>query len=100
MKQASIFFDKDKYFSDKPMADYLMEFLVEQDVIGATLFRGEAGIGENHQIKRPGRLFSFDDPPMVITFIDEDEKVNKALTALRKKVKSGFIVVNQVEIWK
>lgn len=82
------------------MADYLMEFLVEQDVIGATLFRGEAGIGENHQIKRPGRLFSFDDPPMVITFIDEDEKVNKALTALRKKVKSGFIVVNQVEIWK
>jgi PII-like signaling protein len=82
------------------MADYLMEFLVEHDVIGATLFRGEAGIGENHQIKRPGRLFSFDDPPMVITFIDEDEKVNKTLTALRKKVKSGFIVVNQVEIWK
>jgi len=82
------------------MADYLMEFLVDQEVIGATLFRGEAGIGENHQIKRPGRLFSFDDPPMVITFIDEDEKVNKVLTALRKKVKSGFIVVNQVEVWK
>jgi len=100
MKQASIFFDKDKYYSDKPMADYLMEFLVDQEVIGATLFRGEAGIGENHQIKRPGRLFSFDDPPMVITFIDEDEKVNKVLTALRKKVKSGFIVVNQVEVWK
>ena len=100
MKQASIFFDKDKYYSDKPMADYLMEFLVEQEVIGATLFRGEAGIGENHQIKRPGRLFSFDDPPMVITFIDEDERVNKALTELRKKIKSGFIVVSQVEIWK
>ena len=100
MKQASIYFDKDKYYSDKPMADYLMEFLGEQEVIGATLFRGEAGIGENHQVKRPGRLFSFDDPPMMITFIDEDERVNKVLTALRKKVKSGFIVVNQVEVWK
>ncbi len=100
MKQASIFFDKDKYHSDKPMTDYLMEFLVEQGVIGATVFRGEAGFGENHQIKRPGRLFSFDEPPMVITFIDEDERVNNTLTALRKKMKSGFIVVNQVEIWK
>lgn len=100
MKQASIFFDKDKYHSDKPMTDYLMEFLVEQGVIGATVFRGDAGFGENHQIKRPGRLFSFDEPPMVITFVDEDERVNKTLTALRKKMKSGFIVVNQVEIWK
>ncbi len=100
MKQASIFFDKDKYHNDKPMTDYLMEFLVEQGVIGATVFRGEAGFGENHQIKRPGRLFSFDEPPMVITFVDEDERVNNTLTALRKKMKSGFIVVNQVEIWK
>ncbi len=100
MKQASIFFDKDKYFSDKPMGDYLMEFLVDHKVIGATIFRGEAGFGENQQIKRPGQLFSFDDPPMVITFVDEDEKVQQVLTELRKKVKSGFIVVSQVEVWK
>jgi len=100
MKQASIYFDKDKYFNDKPMADYLMEFLQDQNVLGATIFRGEAGFGENKQIKRPGQLFSFDEPPMVIVFIDEDEKVTKALTSLRKKVKSGFIAVNPVEIWK
>lgn len=100
MKQASIYFDKDKYFNDKPMADYLMEFLHESNVRGATIFRGEAGFGESRAIKRPKQLFSFDDPPMVIVFIDEDEKVNQALTLLRKKVKTGFIVVNQVEIWK
>ena len=100
MKQASIYFDKDKYFNDKPMADYLMEFLQDQNVLGATIFRGEAGFGENKQIKRPGQLFSFDEPPMVIVFIDEDAKVTKALTALRKKVKSGFIAVTPVEIWK
>ncbi len=100
MKQASIFFDKDKYSHDKPMGDFLMEFLVNHKVIGATMFRGEAGFGENHQIKRPGQLFSFDEPPMVITFVDEDEKVNTVLTEFRKKVKSGFIVVSQVEVWK
>ena len=100
MKQASIFFDKDKYYNDKPMGDYLMEFLADHKVIGATIFRGEAGFGENQHIKRPGQLFSFDDPPMVIIFVDEDEKVNHVLTELRKKVRSGFIVVNQVEVWK
>jgi PII-like signaling protein len=100
MKQASIFFDKDKYSNDKPMAEYLMEFLMDQGIIGATVFRGDAGFGENHQIKRPGRLFSFDEPPMLITFIDSDERVTKALTALRKKIKTGFIVVTPVEVWK
>lgn len=100
MKQASIFFDKDKYYSDKPMGDFIMEFLVDHKIIGATLFRGEAGFSENQQIKRPGQLFSFDEPPMVMTFVDEDEKVNKVLTELRKKIKSGFIVVTPVEVWK
>ena len=100
MKQVQIFFDKDKFKEDKPMTDYIMEFLAESHIQGATAFRGELGFGESQQIKRPGRLFSFDDPPMLITFVDEDEKIHKVLTAFRKKVKTGFIVVSPVEIWK
>lgn len=100
MTQVQIFFDKDKFKGDKALTDFIMEFLVDNQIVGATAFRGEVGFGENQQIKRPGRLFSFDEPPMMITFIDEDEKVRKVLSAFRKKVKSGFIVVNPVEIWK
>jgi PII-like signaling protein len=100
MIQAQIFFDRDKYKDDKPMTDYIMEFLLDHDIEGATAFRGELGFGTGQKINRPGRLFSFDEPPMVVTFIDEDEKIKKVLTAFRKKVKSGFIVTNAVEIWK
>ena len=100
MIQVQIFFDKDKFKEDKPMADYIMEFLAENDILGATVFQGVLGFGENQKINRPGRLFSFDEPPMLVTFIDQDEKVNKVLTTFRKKVKTGFIVVNPVEIWK
>jgi uncharacterized protein len=100
MIQAQIFFDKDKFKEDKPMTDYIMEFLIENQIIGATAFRGDLGFGEKRQINRPGRLFSFDEPPMVVTFVDEDEKVRKVLTSFRKKVKSGFIVLTHVEIWK
>lgn len=100
MVQVQIFFDKDKFKEDKPMTDFIMEFLASNDILGATAFRGDLGFGENQKIKRPGRLFSFDDPPMVITFIDEDDKVKKVLTALRKKIKTGFIVTHPVQIWK
>lgn len=100
MIQVQIFFDKDKFRDDKPLTDYLMEFLVENEILGATAFRGEVGFGATQKISRPGRLFSFDDPPMLITFIDEDEKVKKVLTIMRKKVKGMFIVMNPVEIWK
>ncbi|MBX7124675.1 MAG: DUF190 domain-containing protein [Cyclobacteriaceae bacterium] len=100
MLQAQIYFDKDKYKDDKPMTDYIMEFLLDQRIAGATAFRGDVGFGEHQHIKRPGQLFSFDEPPMVIVFIDEDEKVRKVLTNLRKKVKTGFIIVSPVEVWK
>lgn len=100
MTQVQIFFDRDKFKDDKHMADYIMEFLAEKEILGATTFRGELGFGENKQIKRPGRLFSFDETPMLVTFIDEDEKVKKVLALFRKKVKTGFIVTNPVEIWK
>lgn len=100
MLQVQIFFDKDKFKDDKPLTDYIMEFLLENGISGATAFRGELGFGESQHIKRPGRLFSFDEPPMLITFIDHDEKVHKVLTSFRKKVKTGYVVVNPVEIWK
>jgi PII-like signaling protein len=100
MIQAQIFFDRDKYKDDKPMTDYIMEFLLDNDIQGATAFRGELGFGSSQKINRPGRLFSFDEPPMVVTFIDQDDKVKQVLAAFRKKVKSGFIVTNAVEIWK
>lgn len=100
MLQVQIFFDQDKFRDNKPLTDFIMEFLAENEILGATAFRGEVGFGENQHIKRPGRLFSFDEPPMLITFIDNDEKVKNVLTVLRKKIKNGFIVVNSVEIWK
>ena len=60
------------------MTDYIMEFLADADILGATAFQGGLGFGENQKIKRPGRLFSFDDPPMLVTFIDEEEKEGEA----------------------
>ncbi|QHS60929.1 DUF190 domain-containing protein [Chitinophaga agri] len=96
MLQAQIFIDKDEVHGTQPLYEFIIQFLLKQNVAGATAFRGVIGFGEHHQLKRPDSLFSFDEPPMLITFIDENEKVLNALTALRTQVSSGFIVISKV----
>lgn len=99
MLQAQIFIDQDDLHGadNKPMNEFVMDFLIQHDVIGATSFRGHSGFGKNQYMKKPSRLFSFDEPPMMITFIDDDEKVLTVLKALRKVMRDGFIVTSKVE---
>ncbi|MFN8356227.1 MAG: DUF190 domain-containing protein [Spirosomataceae bacterium] len=99
MLQAQIYFDKDELLNLRPLHEFILEFLIKQHIQGATLFKGMAGFGPNHRLKLPNALFSFDDVPMVITFIDERAKVEQTLTELRKEVKTGLIVTAEVKAW-
>lgn len=97
MLQAQIFIDKDEIHHDKPLNEFVMDFLIHHNVMGATSFRGHAGFGKNQYMKNPSRLFSFDEPPMLIVFIDEDENVLRVLKELRKEMPTGFIVTSKVD---
>lgn len=99
MIQAQIFIDADELRATQPLQDFIMQFLIKQKISGATVFRGRLGFGENQHLKRPNDFFSFDETPMMITFIDEDEKIKTALTELRKVWGGGFIVTHKVEKW-
>lgn len=97
MLQAQIYIDKDEVHGAQPLYEYIVQFLLKQKVAGATAFRGVIGFGEHHQVKRPDSIFSFDEPPIMITFIDEEEKVLHTLKELRKRISSGFIITTKVE---
>ncbi len=99
MLQAQIFIDKDEQHENSHLQDFIMQLLLKHKMAGATVFRGQIGFGPNQHLKRPGEWFSFDEPPLLITFIDEDAKVKKVLTALREKVKGGLIITHAVEKW-
>ena len=99
MLQAQIFIDKDDLLNDIPLYDFILEFLLDRKIAGATAFEGLSGFGVHHKIKRPDRGFSFDETPLLITFIDEDEKVKEALKELRKLYRGGFIITHVVEHW-
>ncbi len=100
MLQAQIFIDQDDMLDEITSQEYIIRFLISQKVKGLTVFKGISGFGSTQHFNRPNDLFSFDEIPILITFIDDTEKVKAALTALRTKFSGGFIITNEVEQWK
>ncbi len=98
MIQAQIFIDKDELHNEKKLYEFIMEFLLARKVAGATAFEGLIGFGPDRLMQRPKRLFSFDEPPMMIVFIDEDEKAKKVIAELRQEFKGGLIITSHVEV--
>lgn len=99
MLQAQLYIDADELKGTQPLYEFILQFLIRHNIRGATAFRGWFGYGENQRLNRPDDLFSFDEVPVMITFTDDDDKVRAALGALRKEMKSGFIVTHPVEKW-
>lgn len=99
MLQAQIFIDKSDFHGTRPLYDYIMQFLLLHHIDGATVLTGVMGFGRHQQMKRPNELFSFDEPPMLITFIDEAEKVKAVLSKLREEYKGGLIITHQVDLF-
>ncbi|MGC3946563.1 MAG: DUF190 domain-containing protein [Chryseolinea sp.] len=84
MLQAQLFIDLDEMRGDQSLHDYVIKFLSQQNIAGATSFRGYAGFGKHHRVKYPRELFSFDETPAMILFMDEEIKVRKVVSELRK----------------
>ncbi len=100
MLQAQIFIDKDELHNEKKLYEFVMDFLFAAKVEGATAFEGVTGFGPgDRKMQKPNRLFSFDEPPMMITFVDKEEKVKHVIKELRKEFKGGLIITNPVEEW-
>ena len=72
MLQAQIFVDKDELKGTSPLYEFIMQFLLLNRK-WCTALKGD-GLWKNEQMKRPSELFSFDETPMVITFVDEERR--------------------------
>lgn len=99
MTQVQIYIDKDELKGTKPLHEFILQLFIDNGIAGATAFVGHSGFGRHHRLKLPAQQFSFDETPMLITFIDDKKKVIEALTELRKQYRGGFIVTHDVELW-
>lgn len=99
MLQAQIFIDKDELKGNTALHLFIMHLLIDNGIAGATALAGHSGFGKHLRLKQPTQQFSFDETPLIITFIDEDSKVKDALNELRKHYRGGLIVTHPVEQW-
>lgn len=100
MLQAQIFIDRDDRHGAQSVHEFIMQFLLLNQVDGATSFKGTMGFGRNQKMQRPDELFSFDEPPMMITFIDDDIKVQEVLHKLRAEYQGGYIITHTVDFFQ
>ncbi len=97
MLEVKIFLDEADIYDNKPMHDYIMRYLMHHNVIGASVFEAYEGYGKKHHLHHLKGIGTVDESPLMILFIDEEDKVNLILPHLRKVIDDGLIILNKVE---
>ena len=79
----------------------VLQLLQHSEVAGATMLRAHAGFGSHHQLHTEGAgSVAGEHLPIVISFIDVEERVRGLLPELLAMVDVGLVEMHPVEILK
>jgi PII-like signaling protein len=96
-KMIRIHFGEDDRWHGRPLHEAIVEEARRQDLAGATVYRGIEGYGASSRIHRKHLLMS-SDLPLMVSIIDEDEKIQRFLPILERMVGEGLIAISDVEV--
>ena len=97
MLEVTIFLDEDDMYEGHSLHQHIMHYLIHHHMLGASIFAALGGFGHKRHLNYPKRLGAADEEPLMIIFIDEEEKVREVLPHLKEIVKEGLIVAKKVE---
>jgi PII-like signaling protein len=97
MLEVKIFIDTEDLYGTSALHESILRYLLHHGIKGATLFRGVMGFGAHHHLHEPRRFAASDAVPMMILFIDEEERVRKLIPSLKEMIAEGLIVAHKVE---
>ena len=97
-RRVQVFFGEADQVEGRPRYDLLLQYLLREGAAGATVARGVAGFGLNSTIKSATVLRFSVDLPMILTWVDAPERVDRLLPGLRELAGSGIITVEDVGI--
>jgi PII-like signaling protein len=97
-KLLRVFLGEADKWHEAPLYDAIVRKLLMMDIAGATVYRGILGYGaKGHQHKatffHPTR-----DLPIMVSVIDDAEKVSAAAEAIEGMLEDGLIVISDAEI--
>jgi hypothetical protein len=84
-----------------PLYEAIVNRARQLDLAGATVYRGVLGYGAHKRVHRHKTLALSHDDPVMISIVDEEEKINKLLAALETLVRGGCLIsVSDVTVVK
>jgi PII-like signaling protein len=88
--------------SDKWRGEPLYEAIVKRlrlmDIAGATVYRGILGYGAKGHTHKSGRLPFSHDLPVMISVVDSQENLAKAIDEVESMMQDGIIVLSDVDV--
>jgi len=96
-KMMRIHFGENDRWEGKPLYVAIVEEARQQDLAGATAYRGIEGYGASSRIHRK-QLFTSADLPIMVTIVDTEEKINAFLPTVEKMVHEGLIAISDVDV--
>jgi len=93
-----IFVGENERLDGKPLYQTIVQRLEEGGLAGVTVSRGIEGYGAGKHIHKTRPLQLSDDLPVVIEFIDKEERVKEILKAVQPMVPRGLITQGKVEV--
>jgi PII-like signaling protein len=100
-KSLQIHIGEDDTWEGVPLHEAIVTRARQLDIAGATVYRGILGYGAHKRIHKHKTLALSHDDPIMISVVDEEEKINKLLASLETMIRGGcMIAVSDVTVVK
>ena len=87
-------------WNGKPLYQALVQALRANEIAGVTVYRGILGYGANRRIHKDSTLNLSHDAPILLTVVDNEEKLRAFFPVLDQMVKQGLVVLSDVDVIK
>jgi hypothetical protein len=93
-----IFFGENDQYGGKPLYEEIVLKAREMHLAGATVLRGAMGFGHSSRLHTAKILRLSDDLPLIVEIVDSEEKIRAFLPELEKRMASGLVTLEKVEV--
>ncbi len=98
MLEVKVFLVADAVHKGRPLYEYVLQYLMEQGISGASVFSAHMGFGPRHQLNQPQRFGSAGhEAPMLLLFVDDEAKVRAVLPHVKEVVGADHVVATRAE---
>lgn len=93
-----IYLGESDQWQGEPLYDAIVKRLRLLDIAGATVYRGILGYGVKRHTHKTGALHFSRDLPVMISVVDTEENVARAVDAVEAMMQDGIIVLSDVDV--